>query len=824
MDDSCAVCAETLQWVAYGPCGHREVCSTCTIRLRFICGDSHCCLCKSESKIIFVTKALGDYTRMINDFSVLPTPLMEGQLGPYWYHEGTQAFFDDVDHYKMIKTMCRLSCSLCNKINEQRSEGSKKKGEFKNVEQLKSHLFHRHRLFMCSLCLEGRKIFICEQKLYTKAQLDRHTETGDSEVDGSESERGGFKGHPMCEFCKNPFYGDNELYMHMSTEHFTCHICQRQCPGQYEYYSNYDNLEIHFQQAHFLCKDDACLTKKFVVFATESEMKRHNAKEHGGNMSRSRRNAALQIPISFRCRRSNEEDHHGPHSGGHVSDVDAEDNRLFLTVQASVDTANAERFRNTSSSVQAVFDRRRASDSVIIAGRFESLATTETESSVRCSNASRENSRNVLAEESAFPPLPLAQSSRRQKFRNGSERMDGSTMASQVRRLNTVNVLNSSSAWPTARRQPKSSASSSHQLSSSSSPVFSQSNTATINRTMPSGYASSGPVRQAAANGFVSSNFLSTVKSPSTSKVGHSTSAPNLVERGSIDSDFPTVSSTRTNREPANSQTIIPKVGDVQTANKSLVEKIRDALEFDESKFTAFKEISGKYRKDLINTGEYLACVDQFGLSHLVLELAQLCPDAEKRRELVETYNFNVKSSRSHGINLSIGGGKSKSSSKKGKEKCVDNGISSSKDALKLNCKPPVEDAVVVLKNDHRCSKGKSNISVEDEQINLDSGNHMPMGQNGSQSAGGSSKKNLGKGANKQQKKVPKFLRNRLGDDAVALAELGDAETGPDLIEEKTDRDKDPPEGLPVRGVWQNGGGHRLVKLTMRNPPKRGVV
>lgn len=97
-------------------------------------------------------------TSLISDFSALPAPLMEGQLGPYWYHEGTQAYFDDVDHYKMIKAMCRLSCSLCNKINEQRSERSKKKGEFKNVEQLKSHLFHRHRLFMCSLCLEGRKV------------------------------------------------------------------------------------------------------------------------------------------------------------------------------------------------------------------------------------------------------------------------------------------------------------------------------------------------------------------------------------------------------------------------------------------------------------------------------------------------------------------------------------------------------------------------------------------------------------------------------------------------------------------------------------------
>ena len=56
MDDSCAVCAEVLEWVAYGACGHREVCSTCVARLRFICDDRRCCICKTESSVVFVTK------------------------------------------------------------------------------------------------------------------------------------------------------------------------------------------------------------------------------------------------------------------------------------------------------------------------------------------------------------------------------------------------------------------------------------------------------------------------------------------------------------------------------------------------------------------------------------------------------------------------------------------------------------------------------------------------------------------------------------------------------------------------------------------------
>ncbi|CAN1798555.1 hypothetical protein LINPERHAP1_LOCUS21766 [Linum perenne] len=42
-------------------------------------------------------QAMGDYTRMINDFSVLPSGPKEGKIGSYWYHEDTHAFFEDAD-------------------------------------------------------------------------------------------------------------------------------------------------------------------------------------------------------------------------------------------------------------------------------------------------------------------------------------------------------------------------------------------------------------------------------------------------------------------------------------------------------------------------------------------------------------------------------------------------------------------------------------------------------------------------------------------------------------------------------------------------------
>ncbi|KAL9253921.1 E3 ubiquitin-protein ligase hel2-like protein [Drosera capensis] len=282
--------------------------------------------------------AMGDYTRMIN-FSTLPSELREGKVGRYWYHEDMQAFFDDMDQYKMIKAMCKLSCSLCDKADEQQTDGNQRRRRFRNIDQLKGHLYNQHNLHMCSLFLRGKKVFICEQKLYTRAQLDQHIRTGDSEVDGTESERGGFMGHARCEFCRTPFYGDNELYTHMTIEHYTCHICQRQNLGQFEYYRNYDDLETHFGQAHFLCEDEACLAKQFVVFQSEAELKRHNALEHGGHMSRSKRNAALQIPTSFRYRSKNDAGARCGRGQGSFCRDSSPDNQLTMAINASLETA-----------------------------------------------------------------------------------------------------------------------------------------------------------------------------------------------------------------------------------------------------------------------------------------------------------------------------------------------------------------------------------------------------------------------------------------------------------------------------------------------------
>ncbi|KAJ6689876.1 hypothetical protein OIU85_006196 [Salix viminalis] len=97
MGDTCAVCVEPFERVAFGACRHQEVCSTCVARLRFVRNDHRCFTCKF-SPLVFDPRVYHP---------------SESQVGSYWFHEGTQACFDDFNQYKMMKAMCGLSCTAC---------------------------------------------------------------------------------------------------------------------------------------------------------------------------------------------------------------------------------------------------------------------------------------------------------------------------------------------------------------------------------------------------------------------------------------------------------------------------------------------------------------------------------------------------------------------------------------------------------------------------------------------------------------------------------------------------------------------------------------
>ena len=510
--------------------------------------------------------------------------------------------------------------------------------------------------------------------------------------------------------------------------------------------------------------------------------------------------------MSFQYRRSNEQDRRGR---VHGLPSDLASNQLSQFLQG-FHIANAESVRDTSSSARAVSNLRE---------------TSECEPS--SSHALTQSFGTAPLEDSSFPPLPVPP-------RKGKKKTKKFSTASHQ-------------AWSTANFPPPPNSllpnsnrprpvSNSGLLSSSGSPSIPQSRSTTRNTHLSSSNVSTPPVRLVKSYEFASSSFASSSgNSTNFSMVTHSASGLNLVGRRPVDnsvSDFPPVSASQTGQAPKSTQALL-KAEDVNAANKSLVERIRIALDHDEKKYTAFKEISSQYRRDLVSTEEYLAYVCQFGLSHLVLELARLCPDPEKQSELIETYNFNTRSCGSHYNSLSDDSGpsKNKKSSKKGKEKCEENEVSTSKDVLadniissmrklESNYKSLVGRVDVLSKDGHQSTKEKSRILNTDEsQIEChQSPNESPRlitGDNWRNISGSSG------GGNKQRKKVSKFLRNRLGNDAAAISELGSSNTGPELTGERIDDAKDPPEGLPVGGVWQNGGGRRLVAMTQRDRRKR---
>ncbi|CAL4899903.1 unnamed protein product [Urochloa decumbens] len=814
MDDTCAVCADTLEWVAYGPCGHRDVCSTCVVRLRFVMEDKKCCICKTVCPSVFVTKALGEYTRVINDFSVFPTGVNEGKAGDFWYHEDTQAYFDDADHYKMIRAMCRLSCSVCDNAEDQvaLAAQAKRRSKFKSIEQLKGHLYHEHRYHMCNLCLEGRKVFICEQKLYSRSQLAQHMKTGDSEVDGSEVERSGFAGHPMCEFCKSSFYGDNELYTHMSREHYSCHICQRQHPGQYDYFRNYNDLELHFRKDHFLCEDEACLAKKFVVFPSEAELKRHNAMEHGGRMSRAQRNAALQIPTSFIYRR-NEQDQRRGRGRGRSAHHDGTEIHISSSAQNGRATANdghVGRVENISGSLQTLSVGSSSGgaevgsrtgrvleqlsfpplsdpdipdarvDSVPDETSFPSLSEQQSRYALALNQSARGAAR--LGDESLFPPLPGSSNNRGPaSAQQGLQSLAKSTLAArlQQRSKGPVKVLN------TARPRP------------SENPVLPSSTQTWPTPDQGLHLSGSSQLRTGTQltreNGFtpaVSSNSAWNPVAPN--KMKHSVSTPNLVSGGSSGqaSSSTAYGSNRSQELPQGSQAL-PVAEDVRAANKSLVERMRSALGMDEDRYSAFKEIAGEYRQ-----GYY--------------------------QELADAYYTNI---RFKSLQENGGGGTSSqevSRKKKGKGKAPVSESSAAKD-VKDALADNFLDTVRKLQSNHQTQEGEAEVLSKDgyrpsKGVQLSAGSSSnPDNNTGFNSKASGAKENAGKGggngSSKQPKKTSKFLRARLGDNSLATLDL----SRPSVSPERPERESQGPQiGLPVRGAWKNGGGQKLFSSNGR--------
>ncbi|KAL8939702.1 MAG: hypothetical protein Q9216_003216 [Gyalolechia sp. 2 TL-2023] len=272
--DICFICASPVVHTAVAPCNHRT-CHICALRLRALYKTRACAHCRAEAQhVIFTDNPTKRYDEFVDSDFQETDDILGIRYEQREIHDDTILLL----RYNCPDPSCDIACY--------------------GWPDLHRHVKGAHHKVMCDLCSRNKKVFTHEHELFTIPELRKHEKFGDDNPGAVD--QSGFKGHPECGFCRQRFYGDDELYTHCRDKHERCHLCDRRDGGrqQQQYYVDYNSLEQHFRKDHFLCADQECLDKKFVVFDSELDLKAHQLQTHPNGLSKDARRDARLVDIS----------------------------------------------------------------------------------------------------------------------------------------------------------------------------------------------------------------------------------------------------------------------------------------------------------------------------------------------------------------------------------------------------------------------------------------------------------------------------------------------------------------------------------------------
>ncbi|KAH8815469.1 hypothetical protein F5884DRAFT_179933 [Xylogone sp. PMI_703] len=270
-DDICFICASNIVHHSVAPCNHRT-CHICALRMRALYKTKDCTHCRTPSPFVIFTD---DAEKRYEEYSDADIVNTDPNIGIRY--EKAEILEDTLLllRYNCPDSECDVACL--------------------GWPDLHRHVRSAHHKKMCDLCTRHKKVFTHEHELFTDKELERHMRKGDDNPGAVD--QSGFKGHPLCGFCGQRFYGDDELYVHCREKHERCFICDRR-GGQPQYYVDYRALEAHFRKDHYLCSDKECLEKKFIVFGSEMDLKAHQLEEHGNTLSKDVRRDTRVVDMS----------------------------------------------------------------------------------------------------------------------------------------------------------------------------------------------------------------------------------------------------------------------------------------------------------------------------------------------------------------------------------------------------------------------------------------------------------------------------------------------------------------------------------------------
>ncbi|CAJ2500814.1 Uu.00g036670.m01.CDS01 [Anthostomella pinea] len=268
----CFICASPVVHQSVAPCNHRT-CHICALRMRALYKNKECAHCRTAAPFVMFTD---DATKRYQDYSDQDVTSTDDNIGIRYTNEDIVG-----DTVLLLRYNCPdTSCDFAGL----------------GWPDLHRHVRSAHHKKMCDLCMRNKKVFTHEHELFTDKELEKHMRHGDDQPGAVDQT--GFRGHPLCAFCGQRFYDDDKLYEHCRSKHERCFICDREDPRQPHYYRDYNALEEHFKNDHFLCIDRECLEKKFVVFGSEMDLKAHQLSEHAGSLSKDLRRDARVVDLA----------------------------------------------------------------------------------------------------------------------------------------------------------------------------------------------------------------------------------------------------------------------------------------------------------------------------------------------------------------------------------------------------------------------------------------------------------------------------------------------------------------------------------------------